>query len=75
MISLTAAGQTKPLLGAWYSGVRPGAFRATDLATAEGKMSPKLSGLVADLEAARKERIAGVTIADLIPPEEGRKPG
>ena len=29
----------------------------------------------ADLEAARKERIAGVTIADLIPPEEGRKPG
>jgi membrane protein len=43
------------------------AFRATDLETAEGVTSPALSQLVQDLEESRRARIAGVTIADLVP--------
>jgi membrane protein len=50
------------------------AFRATDLATAEGKVPPRLATLVADLESARNERIAGVTISDLIAPAEQQRP-
>lgn len=44
------------------------AFRATDLETAHGTTSPVLAALVADLESTRQKRIAGVTLADLLPP-------
>jgi membrane protein len=43
------------------------AFRATDLETAEGLTSPALARLVQDLDQTREARIAGVTIADLMP--------
>lgn len=43
------------------------AFRSTDLQTADSAVSPKLQALIDDLENARRERIAGTTIADLMP--------
>jgi membrane protein len=43
------------------------AFRATDIEIAHGATSPELESLVAELEATRQKRIAGVTIADLLP--------
>ena len=42
-------------------------FRATDIEIAHGVTSPALQSLVAELEASRQQRIAGVTIADLLP--------
>jgi membrane protein len=42
-------------------------FRATDIEIAHGATSPALQELVAELEATRHRRIAGVTIADLLP--------
>lgn len=42
-------------------------FRATDLEMAAGRTSPALRNLIADLERTRRDRIAGVTIADLQP--------
>ncbi|HEY2903214.1 MAG TPA: YhjD/YihY/BrkB family envelope integrity protein [Polyangia bacterium] len=44
-----------------------GAFRSTDVEIAEGATSPALQALIADLEEGRHRRIAGVTIADLLP--------
>jgi membrane protein len=44
------------------------AFRSTDLETAKGTMSPALAALVRDLEEARRMRIDGMTLADLLPP-------
>lgn len=44
-----------------------GAFRATDLETAEGTTSEALRKLVGELEDDRRRRIAGVTVADLVP--------
>jgi hypothetical protein len=43
------------------------AFRSTDVQTAQGALSPALQGLIDDLEKTRQERIAGKTIADLMP--------
>jgi membrane protein len=43
------------------------AFRSTDVQTAQGAVSPALQGLIDDLEKTRQERIAGKTIADLMP--------
>ena len=43
------------------------AFRATDLEVAPGALSPALAQLVHDLEEARRKRIEGVTLADLLP--------
>jgi membrane protein len=43
------------------------AFRSTDVQIAHGAVSPVLQGLIDDLEKARQDRIAGKTIADLIP--------
>jgi membrane protein len=43
------------------------AFRATDLEVAAGTMSPALAQLVQDLEEARRQRIHGLTLADLLP--------
>jgi membrane protein len=43
-------------------------FRSTDLEIAHGATSPQLLSLVTELEATRQKRIAGVTIADLMPP-------
>jgi membrane protein len=46
-------------------------FRSSDIETAHGAISPELRDLVAELEVMRARRIAGVTIADLLPsPEE-----
>ncbi len=45
------------------------AFRSTDLETAQGATSPALQALITDLEQARQQRIAGLTIADLVPRE------
>jgi len=42
-------------------------FRATDIELAHGVTSPALTELVGELEATRQRRIAGVTIADLMP--------
>lgn len=47
------------------------AFRSTDLEIAEGALSPALSQLVQDLEDSRQQRIAGVTMADLMPIGKG----
>src|SRR5664279_951811 len=43
------------------------AFRSTDVQTAQGAVAPALQGLIDDLEKTRQERIAGKTIADLMP--------
>jgi membrane protein len=43
------------------------AFRSTDVQTAQGAVSPALQGLIDDLEKTRQDRIAGKTIADLMP--------
>jgi membrane protein len=42
-------------------------FRATDLEIAQGTTSPALAELVAEIDETRQRRIAGVTIADLMP--------
>jgi membrane protein len=42
-------------------------FRSSDLEIAHGATSPALLSLVAELETTRQRRIAGVTIADLLP--------
>jgi membrane protein len=47
------------------------AFRATDTEIAPGALSPTLAQLVHDLEEARRQRIQGVTLADLLPPQPG----
>jgi membrane protein len=47
------------------------AFRATDLDIASGALSPDLAQLVHDLEEARRKRIDGMTLADLLPPLPG----
>ena len=43
------------------------AFRASDIEIAQGATAPELERLVHELEATRAKRIAGVTIADLLP--------
>src|SRR6185436_7608787 len=43
------------------------AFRATDIEIAHGATSPELEKLAAELESTRAKRIAGVTIADILP--------
>jgi membrane protein len=43
------------------------AFRSSDLEIAHGTTSPALTELVSELEETRRRRIAGVTIADLLP--------
>ena len=43
------------------------AFRSSDIELAEGTTSAKLRALVAELDETRKQRIAGLTIADLMP--------
>ena len=42
-------------------------FRSTDIEIAHGATSPALLALVAEIEETRQRRIAGVTIADLMP--------
>ena len=49
-------------------------FRATDIEIAHGTTSPALQALVNELETARQKRIAGVTIADLLPDRSGMEP-
>jgi DNA-binding IscR family transcriptional regulator len=44
-----------------------GAFRTNDMEIAEGQTSEALAGLIRDLEEARRTRIEGLTIADLLP--------
>jgi membrane protein len=48
------------------------AFRSTDLATADGATSPALAQLIADLDQHQRARLAGLTLADLLP--NGAKP-
>ncbi len=48
------------------------AFRSTDIELAEGTTSPALQDLVQDLDESRRRRIAGLTIADLMPPPDGK---
>ena len=43
------------------------AFRSSDVELAHGATAPVFSKLVADLEETRRKKIAGVTIADLMP--------
>jgi membrane protein len=43
------------------------AFRSSDIEIADGATSPALAALVSELEETRRRRIAGVTIADLLP--------
>ena len=47
-----------------------GAFRSTDVEIASGATSPTLQALIADLDQGRQRRIAGVTVADLLPDME-----
>jgi membrane protein len=47
------------------------AFRGTDFDTAEGITSPALATLIQDLEEARRSRIEGLTIADVLPAVRG----
>jgi membrane protein len=47
------------------------AFRSSDLEIAHGATSPALRELVEELEDARRRRIAGLTIADLMPHANG----
>jgi membrane protein len=49
-------------------------FRATDVEIAHGTTSPALQALVNELESTRQKRIAGVTIADLLPDRSGIEP-
>jgi membrane protein len=44
------------------------AFRATDVEIASGTLSPALAQLVKDLEETRRQRIEGLTLAELLPP-------
>jgi membrane protein len=44
------------------------AFRSSDIELAHGTTAPAFSELVGELEETRRRRIAGVTIADLMPP-------
>ena len=50
------------------------AFRSSDIEIAHGATSPALESLVAELEELRRRRIAGVTIADLLPRPEAAAP-
>jgi membrane protein len=50
-----------------------GAFRAADIELADGTTSTALRTLVADLETSRKTRIKGLTIADLLPEQNGKR--
>jgi membrane protein len=49
-------------------------FRATDIEIAHGATSPALQALVAEIEETRQRRIAGVTIADLMPARASTEP-
>jgi membrane protein len=49
-------------------------FRATDLEIAHGATSPELQSLVVEIEETRRRRIAGVTIADLMPARASTEP-
>jgi membrane protein len=51
-----------------------GAFRATDIEIAHGVTSPALADLVAEIEETRQKRIAGVTIASLMPSRPSTEP-
>jgi DNA-binding IscR family transcriptional regulator len=42
-------------------------FRSSDVEIAHGATSPALADLVGELDDARRKRIAGITIADLMP--------
>ena len=50
-------------------------FRSTDLEIAHGATSPQLHALVTEIEETRQKRIAGVTIADLMPARPMSEPG
>lgn len=50
------------------------AFRSTDIELAQGATSPALQDLVHDLDESRQRRIAGLTIADLMPAPGGKPP-
>jgi membrane protein len=53
-----------------------GAFRSTDLEIAQGATSTALRELVEELDETRRRRIAGLTIADLMPtPDKPREEG
>jgi len=43
------------------------AFRSSDIEIAHGATAPSFAKLVGELEDGRRRRIAGVTIADLMP--------
>jgi membrane protein len=45
------------------------AFRSTDLELAHGATAPALRTLAVELEQMRRQRVEGLTIADLIPPD------
>jgi DNA-binding IscR family transcriptional regulator len=46
-------------------------FRATDLETADGVTSTALAALIHDITDDRKKRVEGLTVADLVPRDEG----
>jgi DNA-binding IscR family transcriptional regulator len=46
------------------------AFRATDLDMADGATAPALAALASDLEQARHDRIAEMTMADVLPGDD-----
>jgi hypothetical protein len=46
------------------------AFRSSDIELAHGATSPVFAKLVGELEEGRRRRIAGVTIAELMPLQE-----
>jgi membrane protein len=50
------------------------AFRSTDIEIAHGVTSPALEALVTEIEETRERRIAGVTIADLMPARPSTEP-
>ena len=50
------------------------AFRSSDIEIAHGATAPAFAKLVDELEEARRRRIAGVTIAELMPPQPARTP-
>ena len=43
------------------------AFRSGDLETADGQTSPELATLLQELDEARRARVAGLTLADVLP--------
>jgi membrane protein len=49
-------------------------FRSSDIEIAHGAASPALQALVSELEVTRQRRIAGVTIADLLPSRSAVEP-